>query len=314
MKCLHPRTKRVDSSPWTPPYSIVVPCGKCPICVKRYQDQWKVRLFWEFKDHSCACFLTLTYRNDSIPTVVDVATGDCHYSLNKRHVQLWLKRLRHTVKKPFKYFICGEYGPVTKRPHMHCIFYGLNKYDILDAIKDWSQSYGFVDSKDINISTSKSLANSARYVSKYVNKGAFSNPFIKEFNLQPEFHLMSKGIGLYYVEINKRFHLHENLSGQNRFDSIVRNNITYVGNAVYPLPRYYRDKIYPPKTLLRYKVQMATQKALDDDYIAKLAVLSTQMPENEAVSRLALQEISDAECTANEIILRQSKQYSKSKL
>lgn len=314
MRCLKPLTIRVDSNPFSEPYSIQVPCGKCELCVKRYQNSWALRLFYEFKSHKESAFVTLTYRNASIPTIVDVDTGLCHYSLNKVDVRKWIKRLRHTVTKPFKYYCCGEYGPGTKRPHYHLIFFGLNKSDLIPAFEDWKLNFGYVFAENVNLSTTKSLTNSALYVSKYTNKGSFENPQIKQFNLEPEFRLMSKGIGIFYVDKFGEFHLKSGEYYEDKFRGIANNLNAVMGNAVYSLPRYFKDKIFPPKTLLRHKVTMASQKVLDERYSAELASLSATIPENKAVSQMALREIADAECSAYNIRINQSKQYEKSKL
>lgn len=314
MRCVNPITIRVDSNPFSEPYSIRVPCGKCELCIKRYQNSWAVRLFYEFKAHKESTLVTLTYRNDSIPTVVDVDTGLCHYSLNKVDVRKWIKRLRHTVTKPFKYFCCGEYGPGTKRPHYHIIFFGLNKTDLIPSLEDWKLKFGHVLADNVNLSTTKSLTNSALYVSKYTNKGSFENPQIKKFNIEPEFRLMSKGIGISYVEKHRKFHEQSNIPRKDRYRGIAQNLTSVMGGSIYSLPRYFKDKIFPPKTLLRHKITMATQALLDERSAAELAVLSTQMPESEAVSQMALREIADAECSAYQIRLLQSRQYDKSKL
>lgn len=314
MRCLKPITIRVDSNPFSEPYSIQVPCGKCSLCVKRYQNSWALRLFYEFKSHKESTLVTLTYRNDSIPTIVDVDTGLCHYSLNKVDIRKWMKRLRHTVNKPFKYYCCGEYGPSSKRPHYHLIFFGLNKLDLLPALEDWKLKFGHVLAENVNLSTEKSLTNSSMYVAKYTNKGSFENPQIKQFNLEPEFRLMSKGIGIIYVEKFYEFHKESGKFYEDKFRGIAENLTAVMGNATYSLPRYFKDKIFPPKTLLRYKISMASQQILDERCLAELAALSTTMPENEAVSQMALRDLADAECSAYQIRLQQSKQYEKSKL
>lgn len=48
--------------------------------------------------------------------------------LSKRDVQLFVKRLRELIRKidknaRIRFFICGEYGPQTFRPHYHCLFF-----------------------------------------------------------------------------------------------------------------------------------------------------------------------------------------------
>lgn len=44
------------------------------------------------------------------------------HSLNKRDVQLFLKRLRNAGFH-FQYFGCGEYGDLSARPHYHLLIF-----------------------------------------------------------------------------------------------------------------------------------------------------------------------------------------------
>ena len=69
------------------------------------------------------CYLTLTYDDKYLP-------GD--YSLDVRHVQAFMKRLRSKIyPKKIKYFHCGEYGEDFARPHYHMILFG---HDFRDKI------------------------------------------------------------------------------------------------------------------------------------------------------------------------------------
>jgi len=64
--------------------------------------------------HDENCFVTLTYSPENLPA---------DNGLNHRHFQLFLKRLRKNTKKKISYYMCGEYGEQTKRPHYHaCLF------------------------------------------------------------------------------------------------------------------------------------------------------------------------------------------------
>lgn len=65
----HPM-KQVPGSP--APYlfdNLVVPCGKCIACVKARQDNFACRVRAEADKKGCLSFLTLTYREDSLPLV-----------------------------------------------------------------------------------------------------------------------------------------------------------------------------------------------------------------------------------------------------
>lgn len=71
--------------------------------------------------HECASFVTLTYSPEHLPE---------DYSLQPRHAQTWLKRLRFVLDPiRIRFFLCGEYGGKLLRPHYHAIIFG---YDFPD--------------------------------------------------------------------------------------------------------------------------------------------------------------------------------------
>lgn len=65
--------------------------------------------------HDRSYFLTLTYDDDHLPL------GG---SLEPSHTQAFFKALRKRVKGPLSYYLCGEYGDRTSRPHYHAVLYG----------------------------------------------------------------------------------------------------------------------------------------------------------------------------------------------
>lgn len=68
--------------------------------------------------HSAAAFTTLTYSDDHLPV-----------TLEKRHLQLFMKRLRKQLDGKLRFFASGEYGESTNRPHYHAIIYGISHTD-----------------------------------------------------------------------------------------------------------------------------------------------------------------------------------------
>lgn len=93
---------------------IELPCGQCIGCRLRRASDWALRVEHEASLWPANCFVTLTYGRDAVPP------GG---SLVHRDFQLFMKRLRKVVKRPLRYFMCGEYGPSTMRPHYHaCLF------------------------------------------------------------------------------------------------------------------------------------------------------------------------------------------------
>lgn len=103
----------------------VYPCGHCLPCRVQRKSQWKTRLLLEASTHSKSCFLTLTYNDQSLPTIV--VNGKETTTLDPKDLQLWLKRLRETIKPlRLRFFACGEYSPPPKnRPHYHVLIFGL---------------------------------------------------------------------------------------------------------------------------------------------------------------------------------------------
>lgn len=93
-----------------------LPCGQCIGCRVERSRQWALRCVHESQMHTQNCFITLTYAPECIP-------GDG--GLRVDHWQKFAKRLRKAAG-PFRFFHCGEYGDVNKRPHYHACVFGLD--------------------------------------------------------------------------------------------------------------------------------------------------------------------------------------------
>lgn len=112
-----------DTYPGAP--ATPVACGKCQGCRVRRTGEWVIRNLWELK--RCdgeACFVTLTYDDESLPA---------SYSVDVKELQGFLKRLRARLRYRYgadfriRFFAVGEYGEredATKRPHFHIIIFG----------------------------------------------------------------------------------------------------------------------------------------------------------------------------------------------
>lgn len=88
--------------------------------------------------------------------------------LNKRDLQLFIKRLRKQISRisneKITHYSVGEYGPIHFRPHFHCLFY-FNDEKILQVFAQLVRScwsFGRVD-------TQLSRGKCSSYVAKYVN-------------------------------------------------------------------------------------------------------------------------------------------------
>ena len=98
---------------------IELPCGQCIGCRLERSRQWAMRCVHEAQLHEDNnCFITLTYDPQNLPP-------DC--GLIKSDFQKFMKRLRkHFPEKKIKYYMCGEYGDQSSRPHYHSILFNHN--------------------------------------------------------------------------------------------------------------------------------------------------------------------------------------------
>ena len=104
-------------------------CGRCIGCKAQVAKDWSVRCFHEATLHQrvwCdqdgtapipdSCLLTLTYRDEELPP---------NKLLDHRDFQEFMYRLRQALKpRRIRFFMCGEYGGQTGRPHLHCVVFG----------------------------------------------------------------------------------------------------------------------------------------------------------------------------------------------
>ena len=214
-QCLTPFYRR--DLPETP-----LPCGKCAECYKRRVSGWSFRLQKEGLHCSSSYFVTLTYNTDVVPI-----TEKGFMSLKKSDVQKFFKRLRKTTKE-LRYYVCGEYGGKTLRPHYHAIIFNAN---IRDIEKAWSLQGNELG----NIHVGEVSEASIGYTLKYMCKPPLI-PMHKNDDRQKEFSLMSKGIGKQYLTDNmKKWH---------KNDLVNRMYCNLPEGKKITMPRYYKDKIY----------------------------------------------------------------------
>lgn len=215
------------------------PCGKCAICLVNKQQDWAFRLYQEQKVSNSAHFLTLTYDEECLPF------GDTEPTLDKRDTQLFIKRLRDSQfklmakrhKKNFlrefnelelktiRYYLVGEYGPETNRPHYHAIMFNLIP-EIITKINDIWQN-GHVKVGECNPTT-------IDYVTKYCISTKTGDQ--ERFNGKAkEFATMSRrpGLGDNFVKTTQQYY------ADNQKMSI-RN---HKGNTKR-MPQFYKQKLF----------------------------------------------------------------------
>lgn len=210
---------------------IPFPCGQCLACRINKRRVWTHRLILEALDHEVSSFITLTYSDESLVYSADAPVP----VVCKRDVQLFLKRLRKLVG-PFRYYLCGEYGGLTHRPHYHAILFGIppNAGDYI--LKAWS-----IDGVPIgHIQIGECTPESIQYVAGYVTK-----KFTKKGDgLQKEFAIMSRKPGIGANCIEKLVELFTNEETGKWFD--VQSNLPTSlmhGHRSLPLGRYLTNKL-----------------------------------------------------------------------
>ena len=235
--------------------SIEIPCGKCIGCRLEYSRQWANRCMLELQYHKSSYFVTLTYDDEHVPIgyYADPSTGEAKESmtLRKRDFQLFMKRLRKQTGQDLRFFMAGEYGSQTFRPHYHAIIFGLE----LDDLQFWKNSklnYPYYNSPTIDRAWSvldknkgsyaplgyavvapvswETCAYTARYTAK--KNGTQDAKAYEEFGMEPPFTLMSRRPGIarqYYDD-------HPDL-----FDREFINVSTEKGGRKFRPPKYFSN-------------------------------------------------------------------------
>lgn len=231
-----------------------VPCGRCPPCLKRRVNEWVFRLQEEDKVSSCSHFVTLTYDPLYVPV-----SGNRFMTLDKQDCQYFFKRLRKLISKDkrytgvkLRYYLAGEYGTESDRPHYHIILFNLPdvvdygeftdykgkvrrilRSDLLKAawVQRSPKRIGYLEplgTIDIGEVSGASIAYTCKYISKPKRIPAFARD-----DRMREFSLMSKGLGLSYLTPHAVLYHTGDLS----------NNFVRMGIYKVPMPRVFRDRL-----------------------------------------------------------------------
>lgn len=205
-----------------------VPCGKCIECRLEKSRQWANRIMIECRDRSLneCWFLTVTYAPEHIPhnITVNTETGEEieGLTLDKKDISNFMKRLRrnreyHHKETGIKFYLCGEYGSKTQRPHYHIAIMGLH----LDPEKDlkfykdtsagrlWKWEEGSEIWGKGFVVVGRLEWDSAAYVARYIMKkqlGPEAEQYYQSRGQIPEFVQMSRrpGIGREYYDKHKQ--------------------------------------------------------------------------------------------------------------
>lgn len=273
---------------------VEIPCGKCIGCRLEYSRQWANRCMLELQYHDSSYFVTLTYNEEFVPRSYygDSSSGEVlpSLTLRKRDFQLFMKRLRKRFSDDtIRFFMCGEYGPSTYRPHYHAILFGLHLDDLVPFSKS-EQGFQYYTSQSLqdcwsvveredsvtplsdrrplghilvaNV-TWETCAYTARYITKKLTGPQAS--FYSDFNIEPPFTLMSRkpGIARQYYDDHPDLYEYEYI-----------NVKTETGGRKFRPPRYF-DKLFDldqPEASAALK--LTRQKMAEEAKKAKLSQTS----------------------------------------
>lgn len=233
-------------------------CMQCELCRRYRAKVWTHRIILESLQHKENAFITLTYDDEHLPE---------EQSLVPRDTQLWLKRLRKEIApRKIRYFLCGEYGGRTMRPHYHVVLFGfptclrgqtdLRKKHCCSICETVKQTW-----KKGSVQVARVEPESAAYIGGYVNSK-----------------LQRKSIGDRHAEFNRQSNrpgigmdaMHEVANVLLQYD--LEKDMEDVparlrhGTAMYPLGRYLRGKlreligrenVTPPEALEKLREEMS---------------------------------------------------------
>ncbi|AXH77994.1 MAG: replication initiator protein [Microviridae sp.] len=244
---------------------ISLPCGQCIGCKLQRANDWATRCSHEASLHTCNMFGTFTYAEEKLAT-----RSLCH-----RDWQLFAKKLRNALSRKWsansieisdslyytadmglrpipqlKYYMAGQYGSRTRRPHFHACLFGIDMSD---------KKYWYRNENGDAVYTSTTLDElwgngftsigsvtyeSAAYIARYIvdkktgpNAGQYYQHIDEDgviTDLEPEYNRMSlsEGIGKRWL---KKF----------QTDVYPHGNVITRGKA-NKAPKFY-DKIYKNK-------------------------------------------------------------------
>jgi hypothetical protein len=225
---------------------IDVDCGVCYPCRHRRLVEWCYRLQKEDARSRSSFFVTLTYSPEKVPLSPNgfmtlekgsVLNLDKSVKVQKTSVQLFMKRLRKSHANysddKIKFWMVGEYGDISKRPHYHMLIFNLCDDKII--MKEWDQGSVYIGRV-----TGASIA----YCCKYSMK-EHKIPMFKNDDRVEEYSVCSKGIGDNFLT--------EEMIRWLKAD-LTRSQIVNSQGYKINLPRYYSKKVYNKRELMEKRI------------------------------------------------------------
>lgn len=217
----------------------------------------------ESAKHAGSCFVTLTYNQEAIPSGATLVPKDS---------QDWLKRLRLAIEPVrVRYYLVGEYGDESDRPHYHAALFGLSDVDAggVDGTGGVVQSTWKMGHTYVGELTKESAA----YIGGYVTKKMTRKDDGRLNGRYPEFARMSLRPGIGAPAIADVARVCRDGYGRVEVDALldVPSSLLY-GRARMPLGRYLRRVLRkelgraPDAPFESYKKYALEMRVLLEDY------------------------------------------------
>lgn len=218
------------------------------------------------------CFVTLTYAPGNLPADA---------SLEHRDFQLFMKRLRKAVKRPVRFYMCGEYGDENLRPHFHaCLFNVDFREDRVYASKSAS-GFAVFESAQLSkiwglgrVSVQDLTRETASYCARYIMKKVLGPDSEKAYesigddgvivSRRPEYAAMSlkPGIGFSWFDRYSR--------------DCFPHDYVIQGGVKRQIPRYYDKLLKRQKPVLledvQFKRETRARESFEDQTPERLEV------------------------------------------
>jgi hypothetical protein len=267
-----------------------VACGQCLGCRLDRSRIWAMRICHEASLYESNCFVTLTYRDEWEASQAQRDQGYFmpeDWSLNKKHFQDFMKRLRKVfLPDTVRFYHCGEYGNVCRhgnqldilacpscnvgRPHYHaclfnCDFFDLEPYGSRDGELRYTSpllesiwKYGFVDVGELNF-------DSAAYVARYILK--------KVTGLRKDDHYLfvdEDGVANFlqeeYTTMSRRPGIGKAWFDRYKDDLFPSDEVPVAGRGVFKkMPRYY-DELFAIEQPLAMEEIKAIRKKFKEEH------------------------------------------------
>lgn len=128
------------------PSITLVPCRKCPACLRRRAKEWKGRLTREIRywleQNKRVLFVTLTYKDSYLK----------YRELYPKHINAMMDKMYNTYGRSFRYFFIPELGEKKGRPHLHGLIFDCPEEFAPDAhcrVKYTDKSISYIEGQSM---------------------------------------------------------------------------------------------------------------------------------------------------------------------